>query len=109
MNWNIFVVIISLAFSLIAIVFGLNILKRLGGKLKTSVIFLIFTLGVIVIREILSIFNLLQNIFVGFTLRILMALFILLAILNIGWMIKYIDGEYDKVLKKERQNGNKMR
>lgn len=107
MNWNIFVAVISLAFSLIAIVFGLDALKRLGGRLKTSVIFLIYALGAIIVREILSLFNLLQNIFVGFALRILIALFVLLAILSIGQMIKVIDGEYNRVLKKEEQNGKK--
>ncbi len=103
MNWNIIVVIISLAFSMIAMVLAVNVLKRLGGRLKTTVIFLIFTLGVIVLREILSLFNLLQNIFIGFGLRILIAVFILIAVLKIGGMIKAIDGEYGQVLKKEKE------
>jgi len=106
MNNNTLFAIISLAFSVTAVLLGLICIKRLGGKLKTAVMFLIFAVGLVIIREILSLFNLLQNLFVGFAIRLLITAFILMAVLNINQMIKIIDGEYKKVLSKE-QSGKK--
>ncbi len=108
MDWNIIVATISLAFSLIAIIFGLKSLEKLGGRLRIAVLFLIFTFGAIVVKEILFFFNLFGSMFVGFGLRILMTLFVFLAMINILWMIKAIDGEYKRgeyknVIKREKQ------
>ena len=99
--------VLSFAFSVFVIVFALNCLKRLGGRLKTVVIFLILAMSIGIARDVLSFFNILQTAYFIYTLRIIIIAFVFLAILNIAWMIKVIDGEYKNVLKREKQNGKK--
>jgi hypothetical protein len=100
--------VLSFAFGIFVIVFALNCLKRLGGKLKRSVIYLILAMGVYLVKGVLDFFFMVsENFYVVLLVKILVILFVFLAIVNIAQMIKIIDGEYKTVLKKEKQNGKK--
>ncbi len=92
-------------FTVFVIIFSLNCLKRLGGNLKSAVIFLILAMGVKIIREVLDFFSIWSSFYFDFIVRVLVILLIFLSIISISKMIKEVDG----VEREERMNHYKKK
>jgi len=91
--------IISLVLTAIGGLFGIIIAKRLTGKLKHAVIYLILVFIVLILANITGILEIILNLNTGIVrqlLNIATAVFALMAMICMKQMINHIDGNMKK-------------
>ncbi len=87
--------------ALISITIGILVLFRVAGKLSRIVIFIILSIGMVFIRDILFFFGV-DTPIVTSIMRGFCVLFSLLAILCIKKVVQIIDGQFDHKPKKRQ-------
>lgn len=99
MDLNLIIEFVGLVFGLISVIFGIGVTKRVSGKLKTSVAFLVLATFGFVLVEIIKILGFLTvaNLDILKNIALLAAIFfIFIATMNLRHMIDGIDGKYKK-------------
>jgi len=92
----IFVGVVAVVFALISIFIGIWVATRFEGKLKSAMTFLILAIVVMLAKETMLLAGItVTNLIVG-SMRILIVLLILFAMLNMRQMIDGIDGHLGK-------------
>jgi len=86
--------ILGLIFTLMSFIIGLSLIKRLGGKFKSSFTWLLVVVIILLVRGLLRLANVIDqsmldkvNLFMNF----IITLFILIAMINFKQMIKAVD------------------
>lgn len=94
-----FLSVVGFLFTLLSIVIGIRVLRRFKGNLKKTILYLLITLGLLFVRALLR----LENIIPAATINsinmltnLLLTFFILMAILEIKQLTKIIDSGHYK-------------
>jgi len=85
---------LGLIFTITSLIIGLSLIRRSGGKFKSSLTWLLVTLIILMVRGVLRLANIIDqpmldkvNLFMNF----IITLFILIAMINFKQMIKAVD------------------
>ena len=103
--WKI-LTILNVMFGLIILFIAINLIMRFYGKLKKAMIFLTSALIILTVSSFLRLFDLIPQLYLGYSgliMNFLITLFIFLTLFNMKQIVNSIDHHYNHNMKKRRK------
>ena len=102
--WGI-LIFLNVIFGLIILFIAINLIMRFYGKLKRAMIFLTSALIILTVSSFLRLFDLIPQLYLGYSgliMNFLITLFIFLTLFNMKQIVNSIDHHYNHNMKKRR-------